>query len=350
MKLLTKLAQAGTAVVVVSSLVLSTSSAFAGTGQIVPNNDRYKIANLTQGTDFANTQSAKACDTLEYKLSLYNPGPDALNTVKVEAGINNMKSYTSYVSTATAYTPDGAVPSASFEATLNTSTPQTQSYVAKSTQLLNSAGNVINSSDPAAGGTLADTVTMGGGGINVGSIGESVTEYLQFKTTLNCPTPPPPPATPVYSCDAFNITADVNRNVKVSTFSTTAKNGAAFKNAVVDWGDKTSPLSNANIVGQSHQYAASAGNGPFTVTATATFTIVNGKDVTATGPQCQKHVTFTPNTPPQVTPPTPTPPTPAAPTALVNTGPGSVAELFGAATIVGTVGYRRMLARRLSRQ
>jgi hypothetical protein len=345
MKLLTKLAQAGTAFALVSSVVLSTSSAFAGTGtgQIVTGNQNYKIANLTQGTDFANPQSAVACDTLEYRLRLYNPGPSGLSTVKVEAGINTMTKYTSYVSTATAYTPDGAVPSSSFEATLNISTAQTQSYVAGSTKLLDSAGNVLKSS---ANGSLADTVTMGGGGINVGSIGESVTEYLEFQTKLSCPTPPP---APVYSCDAFNITADVNRNAKISTFSTTAKNGAVFNNAVVDWGDKTTPLTNANIVGQSHQYATSVGNGPFTITATAHFT-VNGQDVTAGGPQCQKQVSFTPNTPPKVTPPPSTPPTPAAPTALVNTGPGSVAELFAAATVIGTVAYRRMLARRLSRQ
>jgi len=57
----------------------------------------------------------------------------------------------------------------------------------------------------------------------------------------------------------------------------------------------------------------------------------------------------TPPVTPPVTPPT-TPATPAAPTALVNTGPGSVAAIFAAATAAGTVLYRRMLTHRLGRQ
>ncbi len=59
-----------------------------------------------------------------------------------------------------------------------------------------------------------------------------------------------------------------------------------------------------------------------------------------------------PTTPPVTPPSTPTPPaTPSqpAPTALVNTGPGSVAAIFAAATAAGTILYRRVLTRRLSR-
>jgi hypothetical protein len=343
MKLLTKLTQASAAVVVASSLLLGASPAFAnGTGQIVAGNNRYQIADLTKGTGFANTQSAQACDTLQYRLSLYNPGPDALGVVKVEAGINTMTPYTTYVSTATAYTPDGAIPSTSFEATLNISTPQTQSYVANSTQLLDSAGHVINSS--AAGGTLADTITLGGGGINIGGIGESVTKFLQFQTKLSCPTPPP---TPSFSCTVLGLTAEENRTVKISNFATAQANGATFTNAVITWGDNSTALTSASPIGHAHQYGA---DGTYTVTATAHFN-VNGQDKTAGGPTCTQNVTFSSTKPPVVTPPTTPPVTPpAAPTALVNTGPGSTLALFAAATIGGTVLYRRLLARRLSRQ
>jgi hypothetical protein len=342
MKLLTKLAQAGTALVVLSSLALSTHAASAdGTGQIVAGNDRYQISDITQGTTFANPQSAQACDILQYRLSLYNPGPDAVNNVSVEAGINNMTAYTNYVSTATAYTPDGAIPSTSFEATLNISTAQTQSYIANSTVLLNSGGGVINSSDPTTGGTLPDTITQGGGGINIGTIGESVTEYLEFKTQISgCQTPP----TPTFACTALGITPEENRTVKITNF-TTSQTNTTFTNATITWGDNSTPLTSASPVGQTHQYAA---NGTYTVTATANF----GKNQTASGPSCTQVVTFSSTAPPTVTPPTtPTPPaTPATPTALVNTGPGSVIGIFAAATIGGTVLYRRLLARRLSRQ
>ncbi|MEK7059727.1 MAG: hypothetical protein AAB971_03155 [Patescibacteria group bacterium] len=150
----------------------------------------------------------------------------------------------------------------------------------------------------------------------------------------------PSPKVPAYTCDAFNITADINRSVKVSTFATTATNGAVFKNAVLNWGDNSTELTTNNVVGQTHQYSA---DGTYTITATAHFT-VDGKDVTASGPNCAKSVTFTSNTPPKVTPPSPTP------TQLVNTGAGSVASIFAAVTAAGAVAYRIVLTRRLSRQ
>lgn len=60
-----------------------------------------------------------------------------------------------------------------------------------------------------------------------------------------------------------------------------------------------------------------------------------------------------PTIPTTTTTPTPsTPSTPAAPapTQLVNTGPGSVVGIFAAVVVAGTVGYRWLLSRRLSRQ
>lgn len=154
-------------------------------------------------------------------------------------------------------------------------------------------------------------------------------------------TPPP-----VYSCEAFNIVADVNRSVKVSTFNTTAQNGAVFKNAVVDWGDGSTPLTDANIVGKTHQYAK---DGTYTITAVAHFD-VDGQDKTAGGPACQKQVTFTSDKPPVVTPPTTTPAAPGAPTKLVNTGVGSTLGLFALVTAAAAYAHRRLLTRRLGNQ
>jgi hypothetical protein len=245
MKLLTKLTQTGTALAVLTSLVLSVGTASASApGQIAGGNQNYKIANVTKGSGFANPQSADACDVLQYRLRLYNPGPSSLNNVKMEASINTMTPYTSANSTATIFTPDGQTKEVAFQAVVNISTAQTQSYQAGTTKLLDSAGNVIQN--------LPDGVTMGAGGINLGNIGDSVTEYVEFNTQLKCNTPPPTPPKP-------------------------------------------------------------------------------------------------PVTPPKTPPATP-PVTPAAPTSLVNTGPGSDAAIFTIATIAGTLGYRRYLSRRLSRQ
>lgn len=163
-----------------------------------------------------------------------------------------------------------------------------------------------------------------------------------------------PPPTPAYTCDLLDISSSDDRTVKVTALNTTATNGAVFKNAVVDWGDNSTPLTDSNVVGKSHQYSK---DGTYTITATAHFT-VNGEDKSATSAACAKQVTFKSNQPPHVTPPPNTPSTPstptspsspATPTALVNTGAGSIAGLFAASSIIGTLAYRYMLSRRLSR-
>jgi hypothetical protein len=78
---------------------------------------------------------------------------------------------------------------------------------------------------------------------------------------------------------------------------------------------------------------------------------VNGQNYSASSPNCQKQVSFSPpivlTSAPTPTPPTPTPP--AAVTSLVNTGPGNVLGIFTLATILGTLGYRRMLSRHIGR-
>jgi uncharacterized repeat protein (TIGR01451 family) len=160
----------------------------------------------------------------------------------------------------------------------------------------------------------------------------------------NC-TPPTPPA---YTCDLLDINkvgADTERTVNIKSFVTTQTDTAPYKDVVIDWGDKSAPLTTNTAVGQTHQYAA---YGTYTVTATAHFT-VNGKDITATSANCAKPVTFTaPGTPVPPTPPVTTVTTP--PTTLVNTGAGSVLGIFAAAMIVGTLAHRFFTSRRLTRE
>lgn len=141
---------------------------------------------------------------------------------------------------------------------------------------------------------------------------------------------------PVYTCNAFDFTQDDKRTITVSKFDTTAKNGAAFKNVVIDWGDGSDYFTTDKAVGKTHTYSK---DGAYIVSATAHFT-VNGTDKTAPVGPCTKVVTFTS----------------AAPTAssngkdLPDTGAGSVIGIFGAATVLGTLAYRLVLARRLARQ
>jgi hypothetical protein len=155
--------------------------------------------------------------------------------------------------------------------------------------------------------------------------------------------PQPVQQTPAYACTDLGLTAEENRTVKISNFATTQSGGATYTNAVIDWGDHSTQTF-ASPEGQTHQYAV---NGVYTVTATAHFTVA-GTDKSASSVSCAQTVTFSSSTPPTVTPPAPV--TPAAPTALVNTGPGSTLGLFAAASLGGAAFYRRLLARRLSRQ
>lgn len=162
---------------------------------------------------------------------------------------------------------------------------------------------------------------------------------IVYRVTVEKQQPTPSSAV----CDMFSVTASEDKKVKVSAFKYTAEN-SNFKQVVVDWGDNNSnTYKNANVVvGQEHQYKDF---GTYLITAVVTFD-ENGKEVTSggAGTACAQQVTFSPNQPPSVTPPTTTG---AGPTSLVNTGPGSTLAAFAAATIAGTLAYRRFLSRRL---
>lgn len=319
---MSKISKLAAGLAAIPVLALS-GSALAGSPGQLAGGDNYVVKNLTQNGAYSNNISATCNDEIQYSMQLSNTQFGALNNVTLKATLPSNGG----VSTATATTDLGGVSGTSDTATVNLTSGATQALENGTTVLYDGNGHAIK--------TLPDTITSG---VNIGTLVGSTTEFVNFKAKISCPQPQPP----VYTCNDLELTAGDNRTVKISAFSTTAQNGAVFKNAVVNWGDNSANLTSANLVGQSHQYAA---DGTYTVAATAHFT-VNGQDVTAGGPQCEKQITFKGNTPPTVTPPTPSQP---APTALVNTGPGSTIAIFAAATAAGTLLYRRILARRLSR-
>jgi uncharacterized repeat protein (TIGR01451 family) len=139
------------------------------------------------------------------------------------------------------------------------------------------------------------------------------------------------PATPTYSCDQLSITQGANRTVTINRLDVTAVNGAAFKNAVIDWGDGSTPLTTTNAATQTYQYAA---DGTYKIVATAHFT-VNGSDQAVTSANCAATATFTTATPPAVLP---------------NTGAGSVIVPAGLASIVSYAFYAWYLKRRAAAQ
>ncbi len=300
--------------------------------------------NVTQGTAYSHAgTSAKAGETVGFEVYYHNlESPDSgkvASNVRIKVNLPTDTS-TSHVVSATIKADNSNQVNDSTTVTTNVAT--TLNF--KSDVAVTWRHNTGTNANPnwVTQNISSDVVTNPNGAV-VDAVELPCNNFagtIAFQATL---TGGEKPQTPIYTCDAFSITADVNRTVKISTFSTTATNGAVFKNASVNWGDNSIGLTNANIVGQTHQYAA---DGTYIVTATAHFT-VNGEDVTASGPNCEKSVTFTSGQPPKVTPPTPTPQTPAT---LVNTGAGSVVGIFAAATAAGAAAYRFVLARRLTRQ
>lgn len=149
-----------------------------------------------------------------------------------------------------------------------------------------------------------------------------------------------PPKTPTYTCDMLNIVPGSNRT---ATFTTTATgtNGATVKLYTYSFGDGT-PVLVTDKASVTHTYAQ---DGQYAANVKVTFA-VNGQDQTVTSTSCAGSVTFKNNKPvPPTVPPTTTTPTGKGPTQLVNTGPGEVAMLFVATSMVGAFLHRRFLSR-----
>lgn len=167
--------------------------AFAGVAHAdvqssIEGGDIYRVKNITKNTDFADPASADACDVLQYKVRIHNPGPNAtLKDVTVQA-VFGTAATTHNVSTATVRASNASPSSTTDTATVNLSTSQTLSYVNGTTQLLDANGNVIS--------ILPDTIT--GAGVNIGSVGVSLANkrYVQFEEKVSCPTTPPPVTPP----------------------------------------------------------------------------------------------------------------------------------------------------------
>jgi len=268
-------------------------------------------------------------------------GPSVAHNTKLKVSIPGTTA-SSFDSTATISASNAATVMDDLNINCNGQTVQLQ-YIPGSASQYSAGSGVLGLSDAIVGTGVPIQSEKVPGDV-WGCWNERVYVVLAVKVVVP-PTPPKPPVVPTYMCTELGLVADKDRTVKVSSFSTKTANGAVFNNAVINWGDNSTPTTTSDVVGQTHQYAK---DGTYVVSAVAHFT-ADGKDVTSGGANCEQQVTFTSTKPPVVTPPT-TPVTPAAPTSLVNTGPGSTIALFAAATIAGTVIYNLYLKRRLSRQ
>lgn len=165
-----------------------------GEGQIEGGNI-YRVRNVTKGGDFTDPANADACDIVQYKVRIHNPGPGALSEVNVKATLP-AGAATSHTSTVTVSAQNADPASTSDTAVVNLSSSQSISYISGSTELLNPSGGVISG--------LPDGITQGG--VNIGNVGVSIDQlrFVQFKAKINCPEQPPctdNPETPGDECN-----------------------------------------------------------------------------------------------------------------------------------------------------
>lgn len=298
-------------------------------GVMVPGVSIHKYVRAIGTTNWLTSMDAKPGDTVQYMIAYKNIGNSTENHVVVR---DNLPPNTTLVP-GTTYLK-------------NTTYPNGLGQLSSSDAV---ASNGIDITNYAPGGAAyvtfdvtmptADKLTCGNNTFrNVGVVDWNGGEYYNtadVNINKTCA------ATPAYSCNAFDVTADnAGRTVTISNFQQSSSNGATFTNAVINWGDNSSALTTNNVVGQTHSYSA---NGTYVLTATAHFS-VNGQDVTAPTTSCTKTVTFSSQPPAVTTASVQTPPT-----TLVNTGPGQVIGLFAAVSVVGAFAHRFYLARRLSR-
>jgi uncharacterized repeat protein (TIGR01451 family) len=158
----------------------------AGAGQI-EGGDIYRAKNITSNIDFSDQVNATCGETVQFKVRIHNPGPSALQNVKVVATLPSAAA-TTHTSTVTVSSPYADPSSTSDTATVKLDKSAKLMYVAGSTELLDDSNAKLSA--------LGDTITTTG--VKVDSVGVSVQEkrYVQFQAKVNCPEVPETPEVP----------------------------------------------------------------------------------------------------------------------------------------------------------
>jgi uncharacterized repeat protein (TIGR01451 family) len=165
----------------VAAAIMFAAPVFAAVGQI-EGGDIYWAKDVTQNGAFVDPTSAKAGDTLIYRVRIHNPGEACLSNVQVKAILPSAAG-TSNKSTITVWADAATTNFISDTATVNLSDNQTISYVSGTTQLLDNNG-VLS--------TLPETIFTSG--VNIGGVCVSTNNerFVQFQAKVNTPTPVTP--------------------------------------------------------------------------------------------------------------------------------------------------------------
>lgn len=141
-------------------------------GQLTGGPNVYQVKNLTAGGDYTSSVNVACNDVIQYSIMLHNAAFGGLTNVVVSANLAG--------GTVTAIPAEGASTGTSGSVTVNVASSGSLAYQSGSSTLYNSSGAVIR--------TLPDTITSGG--VNIGDISGSTTEFVNFRAKSNCPVTP----------------------------------------------------------------------------------------------------------------------------------------------------------------
>lgn len=161
-------------------LAVSSPALADSPGQLTGGSQVFQVKNLTQNGSYASSVNTACDNEVQYSVRLHNAAFGELNNVVVSVNLS--------AGTVTATPDEGASAGTTGSVTVTLPAGGSLTYQNGSAQLYDASGNVISK--------LADTVTTGG--VNVGVIRGSTTEFVNFKAKVSCPTPETPktPVTP----------------------------------------------------------------------------------------------------------------------------------------------------------
>lgn len=287
-----------------------------------------------EGTDaWRQNVNAKISDTIEWRIDISNAGSTTLENIIVSdllpanmtAEKGSVKLIDSNFPPSSPYVyPDSAISTVNGKVQVNV---DTGNYPAGSNAVVTFKSKIVKNEDTICGVQFKNEAYATPKGYG------SITSFalINVASTDECKEE----ENPVYSCDMLKLTTVSGRNIKAEV-TTTALNGASLSTISYDFGDGSTKL----VTDKSSVNYTYAKDGTFTVKAVPSFKI-GDKTFTATSDNCVKQVTFSAI-------PTPTP-TPTPPKELPNTGAGSILGLFAGTSIVGAIGHRLWMIRRLSR-
>ena len=182
---MSKISKVAAGMAVVPMLAFAAPAFADSPGQLQGGSNVYLVKNVTLNGAYGSTATASACQELKYSIELHNTEFGKLSSIVVSATLPGAAA-TSIVSNVTATPAAGGTTGTSGMTTVTTSAAQTIAVEAGTTALYDGNAQLIR--------TLPDGITAGG--INVGDLNGSTTEFVTFKAKTNCPPPVVPPVTP----------------------------------------------------------------------------------------------------------------------------------------------------------